>query len=90
MTPQCIYLYLFDGMSDWETGYATAWINNPQFQKQPGRYRVRTVGISKKTVTTIGGLCIQPDLTLQTLSVNDSAKSDACQRNDVLSHLERT
>ncbi len=73
MDSHVLHHCVFDGMSDWETGYATAWINNPQFQKRPGRYRVRTVGVHKKTITTMGGLCIQPDLAIQDLCVQESA-----------------
>jgi len=57
-----VHLFIFDSMSDWEYGYAVAGINNPQFQRHPGHYRVRTVALRQNFVTTIGGLRIQPDL----------------------------
>ena len=53
-------------------GYAVAGINNPAYQKQPGRYRVQTVGIGGK-VTTAGGITIVPDLSLEDLDPETSA-----------------
>ena len=31
-----VHLFVFDGMADWEVGYLTAGIHNPEFQKAPG------------------------------------------------------
>lgn len=62
-----VHLFVFDSMSDWEAGYAVAGINNPQFQKNPGGYRIRTASPGKVTVTTVGGIRIQPDLALEEL-----------------------
>ncbi len=73
MKQQDVYLYVFDSLSDWEAGYAIAGINNPQFQKNPGSYRVRTVALLKNHITTIGGICIKPDLLLEELSPSGSA-----------------
>lgn len=68
-----VHLFVLDGLSDWETGYAVAGINGPQFQKQPGRYRIRTVAPHEGSVVTMGGIRIQPDLTLDALRPADSA-----------------
>lgn len=68
-----VLLFVFDGLSDWETGYAIAAINNPRFQRIPGRYRVRTVALRSDIVQTMGGVRIVPDLTLAQLSPADSA-----------------
>lgn len=73
MQRQDVHLFVFDGLSDWEAGYAIAGINNPQFQQQPGRFRVRTVAPSEGSVETMGGVRIQPDLTLDALRPADSA-----------------
>lgn len=73
MESQDVHVFVFDGLSDWETGYAVAGINGPQFQKQPGRYRIRTVAPHEGSVVTMGGIRIQPDLTLDTLRPADSA-----------------
>ena len=73
MEPRSVHLFVFDSLSDWEYGYAVVGINNPQFQKRPGRYRVRTVAARRETVTTAGGVRIQPDFALDQLAPTDSA-----------------
>lgn len=73
MTPVDVHLYVYDTLADWEYGYAVAGINNPEFQKTPGRYRVRTVAVRPEAVTTLGGVRIQPDLTLDRLAPGESA-----------------
>jgi len=70
---QDVHLFVFDSLSDWEPGYAVAGVNNPQFQLNPGSYRVRTVSLRRTSVLTIGGIRIEPDLTLDSISPKDSA-----------------
>ena len=60
--PDTVHLFVFDTLADWEPGYAIAGINDPNFQLQPGRYRVRTVGRDRTPVTTAGGMTILPDM----------------------------
>jgi putative intracellular protease/amidase len=71
--PQTVHLFVFDTLADWEPGFAVAGINNPDGQKAPGRYQVRTVGATRDPVTTIGGIRIQPDLSLDRLEPHESA-----------------
>ena len=73
MQRQTVYLFVFDTLSDWEPGYAVAGINNPAFQARPESYRIRTVGIHKKPVTTLGGITILPDIMLDELEPTQSA-----------------
>lgn len=73
MRQRDVHLFVFDSMSDWEASYAIAGINNPQFQRNPGSYRVRTVARRKTPVSTTGGICIQPDLPLEALSAPASS-----------------
>ncbi|MEV7458742.1 DJ-1/PfpI family protein [Streptomyces rubiginosohelvolus] len=61
-----VHLAVYDTFADWETGYATAHLT------QNG-YAVRTVGLSREPVTTMGGLRVQPDLALDELRPQDSA-----------------
>ena len=68
-----VHIYVFDSISDWEFGYAAAGINNPQFQISPGRFRKSTVALKDAPVTSMGGIRIQPDLTLDGVSPDDSA-----------------
>ncbi|KFK90096.1 thiamine biosynthesis protein ThiJ [Streptomyces sp. JS01] len=63
---ETVHLAVYDTFADWETGYATAHLT------QNG-YTVRTVGLSREPVTTMGGLRVQPDLTLDELRSQDSA-----------------
>jgi putative intracellular protease/amidase len=60
------YLYIFDTLSDWETGYITAELNTGRFFKQPGNsVRVITIANTKDAVKTMGGLSILPDQTVE-------------------------
>ena len=45
MQAQTVYLYLFDGLSDWEPAFAVAGINDPQSQCAPGAFAVRDGGV---------------------------------------------
>jgi putative intracellular protease/amidase len=67
MEQQIVHLFVFNTLADWETSFAVAGINNPAFQKYPGRYRVQTVSLNAEPVTTIGGVTILPDITLDEL-----------------------
>jgi putative intracellular protease/amidase len=68
-----VYLFVFDTMADWEAGYAVAGINNPEFQSEPGRFVVKTVGVSRDPVMTIGGVTLLPDTTLDAIGPARSA-----------------
>jgi hypothetical protein len=67
------FIFLFLTFSDWEPGYAIAGMNNPTFQAQPGNYNVKTVDLTKDPVTTLGGITILPDMTLDELDPPQSA-----------------
>jgi putative intracellular protease/amidase len=73
MLPQTVHLAVYDTLADWETGHAIAHINRALWQREPGRYRVATVGATREPVTTAGGVRILPDVTLDELSPVDSA-----------------
>jgi putative intracellular protease/amidase len=73
MQPQAVHLFVYDTLADWEPGYAIAGINNPEWQVQPGRYRVRTVGAGTGTVITAGGVTIVPDMAAADLRPDESA-----------------
>jgi len=68
------YLYVFNTMSDWEYGYLVAELNTGRyFKKGVAPFKVITVGPTKESITTMGGLSIQPDISLAecTLKSND-------------------
>jgi putative intracellular protease/amidase len=73
MEAQTVHLYVFNGMADWEPAFATAGINNPRFQREPGRFRIATVALNLSSIFTMGGLQVQPDLVLSDLAPSASA-----------------
>lgn len=73
MSEQTVHLAVYDTLADWETGYAVAYLNKPDWQKQPGRYRVATVGETTAPVTTMGGVRITPDTAVADVTPADSA-----------------
>jgi putative intracellular protease/amidase len=70
---QYVHMAVYDTLADWEVGYATAHINGADWQREPGRYEIRTVGETLAPVRTKGGMAITPDLALDGLRVEDSA-----------------
>lgn len=73
MQTRDVHVYVFNSLADWEVGHAIAYINTPDYQRQPGRYRVRTVGDSRSPARTAGGFTVVPDLALADLDPKDSA-----------------
>ncbi|MGA4840577.1 DJ-1/PfpI family protein [Streptomyces sp. G45] len=61
-----VHLAVYDTLADWETGYATAYLAR-------AGHRVRTVAATREPVTSVGGVRVQPDLTLDELRPEDSA-----------------
>jgi len=70
--PRDVHLFVLDTLADWEPALATAHINRPA-PGVPSRYRVRTVGLDRTPVRSLGGLVITPDLPLSELVPADSA-----------------
>ncbi|MGG3913352.1 type 1 glutamine amidotransferase family protein [Rossellomorea vietnamensis] len=59
------FLYVFDTMSDWEYGYVMAELNSGRyFKKDVAPIKVMTVGATEDMITTMGGLSIKPDMSL--------------------------
>lgn len=73
MIEKNVHLYVLDTFADWEPGYAVARLNDPAMQRQPGRFRVRTVADSWSRVRSMGGLSVVPDLTVEDLRPATSA-----------------
>lgn len=68
-----VYLYVFDTMSDWEIGYVAAELNSGRYFRQGlAPAKIVTVGIEKNPVTTMGGLKIMPDLTVEEYSMKSA------------------
>lgn len=73
MLTSTVHVAVYDTLADWEVGHATAHINRGPWHKQPGRFRVVTVGATTEPVTTMGGMRIVPDMQLDDLDPHDSA-----------------
>jgi hypothetical protein len=58
MINKTIYLFLFDGYSDWEPSYVSVEINKST------TYQFQTFSINNKPVKSAGGLTIQTDVVL--------------------------
>jgi len=58
---------VFDGFADWQAALALCEI------RRPGDWRVQTVGFSAAAVTSMGGLCVQPDVVLDQLNLARAA-----------------
>jgi putative intracellular protease/amidase len=68
-----VHVAVYDTFADWEIGYAIAHLNKPLWHREPGRFTVATVGATPDPITTMGGLRIVPDLTLNEITPADSA-----------------
>ncbi|KYG33397.1 type 1 glutamine amidotransferase family protein [Alkalihalobacillus trypoxylicola] len=65
MQTKKVFLYVFNTMSDWEYGYLMAELNSGRyFKKDVAPLKVMTVGANKEMITTMGGLSIKPDISL--------------------------
>lgn len=65
MQTKKVFLYVFNTMSDWEYGYLIAELNSGRyFKKDLEPLKVITVGANKEMITTMGGLSIKPDISL--------------------------
>ncbi|MEV2211040.1 DJ-1/PfpI family protein [Streptomyces sp. NPDC050997] len=66
MSRKPVHLAVYDTLADWETGHATAYLAR-------AGYEIRTVGPSRASVTSVGGLRIQPSCALADVRPQDSA-----------------
>ncbi|MGO1044676.1 type 1 glutamine amidotransferase family protein [Clostridioides difficile] len=65
-----VYMYVFDTMSDWEVGYLTAELNTGRyFKKGLEPLKIITVGNDKNPITTMGGLKVIPDISIDECNI---------------------
>jgi putative intracellular protease/amidase len=62
-----VYFLVFDGFADWQAALALCEI------RRPGDWQVRTVGFSRAPVVSMGGLDVQPELSLAQLDAESAA-----------------
>ncbi len=73
MNNRAIYLYVFDTMADWEVGFLTAELNSGRyFRKDVSPVKVVTLGLDKSFITTMGGLRILPDISLEEFNIKET------------------
>ena len=69
-----VYVYTLNTLADWELGYVTAELNSGRFfRKGAPEVSVKTVGVSKEPVKTMGGLTIVPDCVIDDIAVNEKS-----------------
>ena len=69
-----IYVYLLDTMADWELSYVLSAINMRGMQnKISHNYTIKTVGYTKDTIQTMGGLTVTPDCSIAEIDSNQMA-----------------
>ena len=74
MKKNIVYLYVLDTLADWEAGYAISELHSKRYFKQnTPPYVVKTLAESKEPVTTMGGVKIIPDETIEKIDLNEVA-----------------
>ena len=69
-----VYIYVQDTLADWEAGYALAELHSGRFFRTAAEpLRLKTCALSREPVTTMGGLRILPDLTVDEICLIDAA-----------------
>ena len=69
-----VYVYVLDTLADWEIGHVTAELHSRRFfKKDAPQVAVKTVGISKEPVKTMGGLTVIPDCVLDDMKIGESS-----------------
>lgn len=69
-----IYTYILDTLADWELGYVTAELNSGRFFKKDAQpVTLKTVSHSEDSITTMGGLTVVPNCTLDDIVVDETS-----------------
>ncbi len=72
-----VYLYLIEGLSDWEDGYLLPLLNTPAFYKKDAP-SIKVVKVSKdgKPITTAGGILRTADISVEQFKAIKAQESD--------------
>lgn len=62
---RAVHVLVFDGFADWEPAHALAEL------RRSGNRSIRTVGFTRQTVVSMGGLRVTPDLELTAVQPSD-------------------
>jgi putative intracellular protease/amidase len=64
-----VYIYLLNTMADWETGYILQGLT-AQAMVGEVKYQVKTVGLTKEPIRTLGGMTMLPDCSIEEVSLD--------------------
>jgi len=67
MPKKAVYLFVFSGFADWEASHAVAEV------RRHGGYRVEAAGINMDPVESMGGIVVEPSLTVGDVDPSDVA-----------------
>lgn len=74
MSKNTAYLYVFDGLADWEIGYLSAELASRRYLNGPAEApELRTFGKKRGEIVTMGGLRVACDLSLGEVRAEDAA-----------------
>jgi putative intracellular protease/amidase len=69
-----IYVYVLDTLADWELGHVTSELNTGRFFKKDAPVvELKTVSYSKESITTMGGMTITPDCTIDDIVISETS-----------------
>lgn len=68
-----VYIYVLDTLADWELGYVTAELHSKRFFKREAPLvEIKTVGHSRESIKTMGGISMTPDCLVEEIEINDN------------------
>jgi putative intracellular protease/amidase len=70
MSTSIAHIALYDNLADWEIGYLLVELRTGRFTGRP--WEIVSVAESREPITSMGGLCIVPDMILDDLDPADS------------------
>jgi putative intracellular protease/amidase len=70
MNTSTAHIALYDDLADWEIGYLLVELRTGRFTGRP--WKIVSVAESREPITSMGGLCIVPDMILDGLDPADS------------------
>ena len=65
------FIAVYDSLADWEAGHLLAELRSGRFTDRP--FEVRSVAATPEPITTMGGLRIEPDLTIDAVDPDAAA-----------------
>jgi putative intracellular protease/amidase len=67
-----VYLYVLNTMADWEIGFLLAELNSKRyFKNRNDQLNVIKIGKTNQSITTMGGLTIQPDMSIDEMKIEN-------------------